>query len=70
MGRGQNNCMSLDTTFNGKHRISFISILINLFSSHNANAVCNIMCLVYNTSKFFARHSFLGWIFSELYLQM
>jgi len=70
MGRWQNNCMSLDNTFNGKHIISLISILINLFSSHNVNAVCNITCLVYFACKFFARHSSLGWIFSKLYSKM
>lgn len=70
MGRWQNNCVSVDNTLNGKHIISFISILINLFSNHNINAVCNITCLVYSTRKLFARHSSLGLIFSELYSKM
>jgi hypothetical protein len=59
--------MSLDNTFNGKHIINVISILMNLFSCHNVNAVCNITCTIYNTCKLFTRHSSLGWIFIELY---
>ena len=40
---------------------------MNVFSSHNVNAVRNITYPVYNICKFFAKHSSLGSILSELY---